>query len=180
LEKKGVGIYSKTKNSKVNKKMDKTTEPLDKLDKQIIDLLQTGGYCLPQANKIASKLHKSKSTIFDRIKKLETSGILRKYVPLVDSRKAGFDITAFAFARIKPGVKTEEAAKKLLKIPNIQEIHYLIGEWDLLIKFKVKNMTSYYETSTSEYIGIPEIVAWKGIASPRTFKEEQTLDLDKE
>ena len=49
---------------------------MDKLDKEILSLLQEGQYCVPKIIKIARKLGEPVSTIRDRIARLETNKVI--------------------------------------------------------------------------------------------------------
>ena len=62
-------------------------------------------------------------------------------------------ITAYIIGRIRLGEELskndpEQLAQFLLKtFPQIKEIDIITGEWDLMVKFEVKNMDDYYHAA---------------------------------
>lgn len=65
-------------------------ENLDKTDKAILRALQVNAKLTTK--ELADKVHLSSSPTFDRQKRLEREGYIKKYVALVDSRKVGNNI----------------------------------------------------------------------------------------
>ena len=66
---------------------------IDEIDRKIVTLLQ-GDARLSNAA-IAEEVGLTTSTVYDRIKKLEKRGVIKKYVAIVDAVALGKPITAF-------------------------------------------------------------------------------------
>ena len=68
-------------------------KPLDPIDRRILQLLQEDA---KYTNKeIASRLGMSTTPVFERIKKLDEQGYIKKYVGLLDRKKLGYNMLYF-------------------------------------------------------------------------------------
>mgnify|MGYP002553118435 CR=1 FL=1 len=65
---------------------------MDTLDKKILECLQKNAR--QSASDIGKTIHLSVSTVIDRIRKLEASGIIQHYTAVLDEKKLGNDVTA--------------------------------------------------------------------------------------
>jgi len=118
---------------------------LDEKDIGILRFLQKDSKI--STKEIARKINSPISTVFAKIKRMEELGIIKQYKTLLDSSKLGKGTTAFvllSFTYREPGVEKplsqREIAEKISKFPEVQEVHILAGEWDILIKIKGKNV----------------------------------------
>ena len=66
---------------------------LDKIDTQILAILQKDSNRTTKS--IAKELGMTTSPIFERIKKLEKEGYIKKYVAVLDNKKVGLKLTVF-------------------------------------------------------------------------------------
>lgn len=148
---------------------------LDNLDKQILNLLQENARM--KYSDIAGKLNKPTSTVFERIKRLEESGVIKKYVTLLDPEKAEHGVTAFLFGQAGLGQNTDldKIGKMLAEIPEVCEVHFVTGDYDYLIKLRVKDQKEYYRVIQTIAKGL--ISRGKGMIVPKTFKESVTFEL---
>jgi Lrp/AsnC family leucine-responsive transcriptional regulator len=114
---------------------------LDEIDQQILTLLQDDARLSNAA--IAEQVGLTASTIFERIKKLEKRGVIKKYVAIVDPAQVGSPITAFV--RLVVGSTTEgnyiDTKRQLTDIcqvePEIVECHTVAGEDCYILKVRV-------------------------------------------
>jgi len=117
---------------------------MDEKDKLILEELQEN--CKTPMKEIAKKLNTPVSTIYLRIKKLEKKGVIKGYTSIVDGRYTGKGTTAFilvSFVSRLPGINhnlsQRDIAEKIAKFPEVQEVHIISGDWDILIKVKGKD-----------------------------------------
>lgn len=104
---------------------------LDKIDRTILSLLQSDA-SLSTAD-IAARAGASQSSVWRRIEKLESAGIIKKRVAILDRRKLGLDMMVFAHVKLQAhGQRTlpqfEDAVRRF---PEVVECHTLLGETDL-------------------------------------------------
>src|SRR5262245_49882259 len=119
-------------------KTTKSIQPLDERDRRILTLVQRDAK-LPQAE-IARRVGLSAAAVNERLKKLESAGVIRRFAALVDPRAVGVPITAFVevfieHPRLEPGF-----IERVLKMDAVQECHHITGEFSLLLKVRVADM----------------------------------------
>ena len=148
---------------------------MDKLDRQILMILQQDART--KYSDIAKQLKKPTSTIFERVKRLEENGTIQKYVAILDPERVGYNVTAFLMGQAELGknVDLDKIGEKLSKIPQITEVHFITGDYDYLIKLRVKDQKEYYKVISD--IARTFISRGKGMIVPKTFKEKITFDL---
>ncbi|KYH38310.1 MAG: hypothetical protein AYL28_004140 [Candidatus Bathyarchaeota archaeon B23] len=118
---------------------------LDERDREILRLLQGDGKT--SAREIAERLGCPLTTVYSRIRRLEESGIIRGYKAILDADKLGRPTTAFILASFTyrtPGIHEtldqREIAREIAKFPEVQEVHIITGDWDILIKVKARDV----------------------------------------
>ena len=117
---------------------------LDKKDIKILELLQEN--CKTSMRVIARKIGSPLTTVHAKIKRMEKLGIIKGYKVILDGKKLGKKTAAFvfvSFAYNPPGseepLSQREIIKKIAKFPEVQEVHIITGDWDILIKVRVED-----------------------------------------
>ncbi len=153
---------------------------IDEIDGKILALLQADGRLSNAA--IADEVGLTTSTVYDRVKKLEKKGIIKKYVAVVDPEAVGKSITAFV--RLVIGSPSREAyfdnKQDFLTVCKqetaVLEIHTIAGDDCYILKVRVstpQELESLLERLRSHtYISrtTSNIVL-------STIKEEMAIDL---
>ncbi|MBC7129605.1 Lrp/AsnC family transcriptional regulator [Candidatus Bathyarchaeota archaeon] len=123
------------------------TAKLDEKDKAILALLQSN--CKLTAREIAEKIDAPITTVFAKIKRMEQLGIIKEYRAVLDYKKLDFGVTAFILASFSYRTGTNEQtlsqrqiAEQIAKFPEVQEVHIISGDWDILIKVREKDVDS--------------------------------------
>lgn len=114
---------------------------IDEIDQQILMLLQEDARLSNAA--IAEQVGLTASTVFERVKKLEKRGVIKKYVAIVDAAEVGRSITAFI--RLTVGQTAAgnyvDTKRELTEIcqsePEILECHTVAGEDCYILKIRV-------------------------------------------
>ncbi|MCQ4350359.1 MAG: Lrp/AsnC family transcriptional regulator [Sulfolobales archaeon] len=110
------------------------TYSLDRLDKEILKILQEDGRI--SYSKIAQMLNMSESTIHMRIKRLRELGILRGFYADIDMEKIGLKVLAFVQLKADPK-KYEQVLNVLKEMKEVAEIYDVTGEYYALVKVVV-------------------------------------------
>ncbi|MCG2871135.1 MAG: Lrp/AsnC family transcriptional regulator [Sulfolobales archaeon] len=110
------------------------TYSLDRLDKEILEILQEDGRI--SYSKIAQMLNMSESTIHMRIKRLRELGILRGFYADIDMEKIGLKVLAFVQLKADPK-KYEQVLNVLKEMKEVAEIYDVTGEYYALVKVVV-------------------------------------------
>ena len=103
---------------------------MDKLDWNIILSLNTN--CRKSFRHIAKDLKVSLSTISNRVKRLEKEGIIERYIPVINTEKIGYDLTAVINIKLTHG-KLIEVQEKISKNNHVSAVYDITGDWDSLI-----------------------------------------------
>jgi Lrp/AsnC family leucine-responsive transcriptional regulator len=77
----------------------------------------------------------------ERVKKLESRGVITGYAATVDPVAAGFAILAFCWLTQAPGTIATDIAPELAAVPEIEECHHIAGEADYLLKLRARSTT---------------------------------------
>ena len=146
------------------------TKELTKDDKALLNLVQEEEACVPRVTWLAHKLGLPASTVKTKLDKFRAQGYIKGYCGLVEPAKVGRGLVAFKFAgkKFKKESDLEEYGKLLAKIPEAQEVHFLVGKWDYVVKMRVKDEQEY--TRVAPKIAIL-MDGCEGVISPRTFKD---------
>lgn len=116
---------------------------LDKIDIALLKHLQEDA---KQTNKqLSLKLNLSVTAIYERIKKLERAGIIRKYVALLDRAKVDLGFTVFCHIKLVQHVHKSvvEFESEIVKLSEVLECYHVSGEYDYLLKVLVKDMDHF-------------------------------------
>ncbi|MGC8895804.1 MAG: Lrp/AsnC family transcriptional regulator [Candidatus Bathyarchaeia archaeon] len=120
-------------------------QKLDEKDLAILSLIQSD--CKLTAREIARKIDSPITTVFAKIKRMEEMGIIKSYRAILNAQKLNSGTTAFILASVSYRTKDNatlisqrEIANEIAKFPEVQEVHIITGDWDLLIKLKAENV----------------------------------------
>lgn len=80
-----------------------------------------------------------RSTIHNRIRKMEKSGIIRTYIAVIDHAKIGRPVAAFVHLVITSKQSAHEIANKLKSFPYVEEVHVVTGQYDIIAKVRFKD-----------------------------------------
>jgi len=118
---------------------------LDEKDLAILASIQKD--CKLTAREVARRIDSPITTVFAKIKRMEELGIIKEYKAILDSQKLDCNTTAFILASVSyeagnndKQISQREIAGRIAKFPEVQEVHIITGDWDLLIKVKGKNV----------------------------------------
>lgn len=116
---------------------------LDPIDKKILNLLQQNSKS--NIKEIALKIGLTQTPTYERIKRLEKSGVIQQYIAVLNKEKVGYVVEVFC------QVTLLVHAKKLInrfenaidKMDEVIECFHVAGNYDYLLKVIVKDMNSY-------------------------------------
>ena len=106
---------------------------IDKMDLKLIEYLRENGR--DKISSISSKLDMPRATIFDRMKRLRSEGIIKNYTVNLDYEKIGFNVMAYILITFDFRSKTDQKtlAKELSNIDNVLSVSIISGGWDIII-----------------------------------------------
>ncbi len=114
-------------------------------------------------SKISKKTGIPITTVFNRIKKMEQEGIIKKYTVDLDHKKLGKDIVAFIFVNIEykslkeKKILDKEFLQKIAQDSRVEEAKKITGRYDIIIKVIAEDMHELNEFIT-KIQGDPSII----------------------
>lgn len=117
---------------------------IDELDISILNLLREDARM--NINEIARRLDRRRATIHTRIKKLEETGVIKGYTVIPNFEAIGYGITLYILVQMRHDTYSKEESPTrfsdlFARIPYVTEVHSVTGEWDHLLKIRVKDLT---------------------------------------
>lgn len=122
-------------------------EPLDKIDRQLLRMLQADGRAT--YDQLAEQVSLSPSTVLRRVKRLEESGVIARYVALVKPETVGLGLTAYINVRLEKNTESHKRnpmdlfRASVQSWPEVVECAALTGEMDYLLRLLVRDMAHY-------------------------------------
>lgn len=116
---------------------------LDETDLKILSALQEDGSLTNR--QLALKVHLSPTPVFERVKKLESEGFIKKYVAVLDVEK--LDCAFMAICNIKLKQHSYDNATKFMEavqqMDEVGECYNVSGDYDFTMKIYVQSMKEY-------------------------------------
>jgi Lrp/AsnC family transcriptional regulator, leucine-responsive regulatory protein len=118
---------------------------LDEKDMAILALIQENTTLT--AKQIAKKIGAPITTVFAKTKRMEELGVIKEHRAILAPEKLEAGTAAFLLASVSYRAKTHNlpisqrtVAEEIAKFPEVQEVHIITGDWDLLVKLRAKSV----------------------------------------
>ena len=121
------------------------TEVLDETDLQILKTLQKNAKLTTK--ELADAVHLTPTPVFERQKRLERKGYIKKYVAILDAEKLNLGMQVFCKVKLKQ-INHEIAdsfVRRIQRIPEVTECYNTSGAYDYLLKVRARDMKQYQE-----------------------------------
>ena len=118
---------------------------LDKVDLQILRTLQDNARLTTK--ELAARVSLSSTPVFERLKRLENSGYIKKYIAVLDAEKLNQGFVVFCSVKLVRLNKdiAFEFTRIIQEIPEVTECYNISGDYDYLLKIHAPNMKYYQE-----------------------------------
>ena len=120
-------------------------DSLDQTDLQILKTLQRNSKLTTK--ELADAVHLTPTPVFERQKRLERQGYIKKYVAVLDPEKLGLGLLVFCKVKLKQ-INQEIAdafTRRIMRIPEVTECYNTSGAYDYLLKVRARDMKQYQE-----------------------------------
>ncbi len=150
---------------------------LDSIDTKIIFILQRHGR--RHLAEIAKEVDLSSPAVMERVKKLESRGIIKGYHALVDAKAVGKDIVAFVGVTVAHQKDIADFASRMVQESDVLECHHVTGDKSFILKVKTANTASLEKLlgEIHSMEGVTQTVTQVVLSTP---KETQILEVDHE
>jgi len=156
----------------------RTVSKFDKIDLSIIRILQENSKITNL--ELSKKVGLSPAPTLERVKKLESTGIISSYHAVIDAHAIGLNVQTFVLVSL--AWQKEDAQQQFLdKVKNIDEItecYIITGEADFLIKIICKDIPTYEQLLFKTLSQIEEIERLKTLMTLSTVKNSSVLPFE--
>lgn len=116
---------------------------LDRTDYLILRILQQN--CNLTTKEIAQQANLSTTPVFERVKRLEKEGVIRRYVAVLDNAKINYGFTVYCNVKLKQvNYQTaKEFVEAVRPLREVSECYNISGEYDYLLKIYARDMKDY-------------------------------------
>ena len=148
---------------------------LDKIDRQILALLQSDGRMTNV--ELADRVGLTAPPCLRRVRALEEGGAIRGYHAELDAAILGYPITVFAMVSLKSQAESDLAAfeNHVATIPEIRECHMLNGEIDFILKIVATDLRAFQDILTTHLTPAPNVASVKTSLTIRTSKNQSGI-----
>ena len=149
--------------------------PLDRIERQVLDLLQENGR---MSNvELAESIGLSESPTFRRVKNLEQRGVIERYAAVVDQRALGFTVTAFVLVNMEkqPDARIDDFHARVDAEPHIVECHAMSGSHDYIMKVVARDIDHFSELVMQGILKYPGVLHVESSFSLSEIKHSRVL-----
>lgn len=105
---------------------------IDRRDIEILNIIQENSKA---SNPVIGKaVGLTPSAVFERVRKLESKGIIQTYNAKLNPRAVGLGVLAFVFVKVEIGTSDSDMDRGLADIDEVQEVHHVSGEDCYMLK----------------------------------------------
>ena len=148
---------------------------LDKFDLAILKVLQDNARA--SLNDIGAAVGLSSTPCWNRIKRMESAGVIRGYTVDIDPASLGFMDTVIVHVTLESHSEETlyEFGRALAQIPEVLEAFLVSGDYDYYIRIAVRDTRDYERLLREQLYRIPGIRHSKSCFVLRRLKEEEGI-----
>ncbi|MEJ2534231.1 MAG: Lrp/AsnC ligand binding domain-containing protein [Gammaproteobacteria bacterium] len=156
---------------------DRKPRELDRIDLRILECLQEDGRMSNVA--LARKVNLTPTPCLERVKRLERDGYIRGYTALLDAEKVGAGLLVFVEIDLTHTDRDvfREFSEEVRRLPEVLDCHLVSGNFDYLIKARVRNMNEYREFLGDKILSLPGVNGSRSYVVMEEVKETTRLPL---
>lgn len=151
---------------------------LDKIDKQILNILQENGKITN--SKLSRDIGISAPATLERVKRLESAGVISHFTANVNPEKLGFSIMAIINISLSLSnlVSVNCIKEKFAGLDEVIECYQIAGANDFILKVIAKDIKAYGEFMNNKLTQIEGIQVIKSSFVIDNVKEKRVLFLE--
>jgi Lrp/AsnC family leucine-responsive transcriptional regulator len=153
-------------------------KPLDRIDRRILEVLQDDGRISNVA--LARKVNLTPTPCLERVRRLERDGFILGYSARLDPDLVGAGLLVFVEITLTHTARDvfQEFRAEALKLPQILDCHLVSGNFDYLIKARVRDMQEYREFLGEKLLSLPGVNGSRSYVVMEEVKESLSLSLN--
>lgn len=150
---------------------------IDETDLQIMRVLQENSRLT--VKELAAKVHLSSTPVYERMKRLEREGYIRKYIAVLDVDKLNQGFIVYCNVKLKKINReiVNEFVNAVNAIPEVTECYNISGSFDYLLKIHAKDMKSYQNFVFNTLGTIDCLASWESTFVMSEVKNEYGIKI---
>lgn len=148
---------------------------IDEIDYRILEILQEKAR-IPNAE-VARQVGMAPSAVLERIRKLESQGIIEGYEVRLNPRHFGQNLTAFVVVQANRA-GNGRLAGELAELTGVQEVHQIAGDDGYLVKLRVADTEELGHILRDEFAAVEGVQQTRTSVVLNTVKETRKISLD--
>lgn len=118
---------------------------LDQTDLTILRILQSNAK--KTAKDISNKLNLTVSPVYERIRRLERNGYIKKYVALLEKSHLNLPVTAICHVSMRYHEESfiDKFESQIQNLTEVQECLHTAGKVDFVLKINIESMQAYHD-----------------------------------
>ena len=150
---------------------------LDRFDNAILTELQRDGRI--SNVELAGLVSLSESACLRRVRALEQTGLIERYVALLDQKEAGLPGTVFVHIALRREEQSQLAAFEaaVQDIPEVMECYLMTGEFDYLLRVVIADMADFERLHSESLTRLPGVARVNSSVAIRTVRKTTELPL---
>jgi DNA-binding Lrp family transcriptional regulator len=109
---------------------------LDAIDRRILDLLSTDGRA--SVREVAERARIGRATAYNRLQRLQSTGVIRGFTVVLDPRRAGAGLAAYVYIKIDQHA-WRQLGGLVAELPGVEHVALVSGDFDLLVLVRVQD-----------------------------------------
>ena len=132
---------------------------LDETDKKLLLFLQEDAK--QTTKELSYKLGLSVTAVYERIKKLENTGVISKYVAILDRNKVDRDFIVLCHVKLTQHKKEYvlQFEREIMTLQEVTECFHVSGDYDYILKIGVKDIEDYRNFMLSKLTTLQHIAS---------------------
>jgi Lrp/AsnC family leucine-responsive transcriptional regulator len=160
-----------------NRKSQRKSRPLDRTDRLILQSLQEDGRVSNVT--LARKVNLTPTPCLERVRRLERDGYIRGYTALLEPGLVEAGLLVFVeidLLRTSPDA-FRSFRREAKKLPELLECHLVSGNFDYLLKARVKDMQAYRRLLGEKILALPGVADSRSYVVMEEVKESTRIEL---
>ena len=150
---------------------------LDRTDRKLLNLLQKDASLTHK--QLAQELNLTVTPVYERIKKLKKSGVIRQISAEIDRNKVNRPVMVFCEVSLTNHTleNLEKFEKEVLDLVEVVESYHVSGEHDYMLKVLVESMESYREFLINKLAKLKNVGHVNSTFVMKPLREERFIEL---
>jgi Lrp/AsnC family leucine-responsive transcriptional regulator len=149
---------------------------IDSHDRQLLALVQSNSR-LSYAE-LGERVGLSASAVHDRLKKLQTQGVIHGFGARLDPRALGLELCAFIQVLIERPEHDGPFVAAMEALPEVLECHHITGDYGYLLKVRTHDARSLERLIAGSIKSLPGVVRTLTMVALSTAKETAAVAVD--